>query len=107
MLGPFCLVAEVDGAVVGYVTGTTSVSDGLAVVPEGEKYFEIVELYVDATMRGHRIGGRLLESALDNARRMGIRYALVYSATKDVQRILRFYEEHGFHSWFVQMYRRL
>lgn len=58
-------------------------------------------------MRGREIGGKLLEDLMQVAREHGLRKALVYSAIKDIRRIMNFYEAHGFRSWFVQMFREL
>ena len=106
-LGPYLRVAEIDGRVVGFVAGAAHVSDGLAVIPRGVRYIEIVDLYVHPSVRSRRIGGKLLDDLLEVARKEGLRAALVYSATKDIRRVLRFYERHGFASWYVQMYREL
>lgn len=106
-LGPFLRVAEVDGQVVGFAAGSVRVSDGLAVIPAGERYLEVDDLYVHPSMRGREIGGKLLEDLMQVAREHGLRKALVYSAIKDIRRIMNFYEAHGFRSWFVQMFREL
>lgn len=106
-LGPYFLVAEVDGQVVGFVSGSTHESDGAAVVPEGVVYLEVADLYVAAPSRRGGIGGRLLDELLAVARREGVRKVLVYSATKDVRRVLTFYERQGFRPWYVQMFRDL
>jgi hypothetical protein len=44
---------------------------------------------------------KLLEAAEGN----GITRFVVYSATKQWQKIIGFYEKHWFKMWFVQMYR--
>lgn len=106
-LGPYFLVAEVEGELAGFITGSEHVSDGAAVVPEGAAYLEVDDLYVRPRLRRRKIGGMLLDRLLEEARRAGIRKALVYSATKDVRGVLKFYEGHGFQPWFVQMFQDL
>lgn len=76
-------------------------------IPAGERYLEVDDLYVHPSMRGREIGGKLLEDLMQVAREHGLRKALVYSAIKDIRRIMNFYEAHGFRSWFVQMFREL
>lgn len=49
----------------------------------------------------HVMVDKLLEAAEGN----GITRSVVYSATKQWQKIIGFYEKHGFKKWFVQMYR--
>ena len=101
------LVAEADGLLVGFAAGATHVSGGTAVTPEGTPCFEVEDLYVAPDARGRGVGGLLLERLLEDAVRDGARQAVVYSASKDVRRVLKFYEGHGFSPWFVQLFRDL
>ena len=105
-LGPYFLVAELDGSFVGHAYGSIMVSEGLAVIPARERYLEIEDLYVRPSFRNRGIGSQLLRELLQAAREGGIERFSVYSSTKDVDRILRFYRGHGFESWFVQLFRR-
>jgi GNAT superfamily N-acetyltransferase len=106
-LGPYFLVAEAEGELAGFITGSENVSDGAAVIPAGTAYLEVNDLYVVPRLRRKRIGGMLLDRLLVEARRDGLGKALVYSATKDVRGVLKFYEGHGFRPWFVQMFQDL
>ncbi len=105
-LGRYFLVAEVDGSVVGHVYGSARVSEGLAVIPARQRYFEIEDIYVIHKCRGKGIGSLLIDELLQAAKADGIETFSVYSSTKDVDRILRFYRSHGFESWYVQLFRR-
>ena len=105
-LGPYFLVAEEGGEIVGYVTGSVHASDGMAVIPAGAAYLEIDEFYVIPERRSQGIGRRLLDTLLARAEAAGLEYQLVYSATKDLRRVLHFYEQSGFQSWCVQLFRR-
>lgn len=106
-LGEFFWVAEYRGRIVGFTYGSRRVSKGLAVVPKGRAYLDIEDLYVTARWRNRGVGRALLDAITAQARARHIRYVTVYSATKDVRRLLRFYERAGFTSWFVQLCRRL
>ena len=106
-LGPYLLVAEVGGEVVGFVSGSAHVSDGTAVIPAGESYLEVENLYTSPEFRRRGVGGALIEQLLARAKQRGVAYAQLYSAAKDVHGVLRFYEGHQFQSWYVQMFRRL
>ena len=106
-LGEWCYVAEINGRLIGFVAGGVRVSDGLAVVTRGRRYLEIDDLYVAVSHRNRGVGHLLMNAITGRARQRGIRYLTAYSSTKDAHRILRFYERHGFASWFVQVYRRL
>ena len=103
--GPYFLVAEAEGRVVGFACGAARVSEGTAVMPAGTPYVEIEDLYVAPDARGAGVGGLLVERLLADARREGVRKALVYSASKEVRGVLKFYEGHGFEPWFVQLFR--
>ena len=105
-LGPYFLVAELDGSLVGHAYGSPQVSEGLAVIPAGERYLEIEDIYVIPEIRSRSIGGLLLDRLLQAAGEEGIETFSVYSSTKDADRILRFYRGHGFESWYVQLFRR-
>jgi ribosomal protein S18 acetylase RimI-like enzyme len=106
-INPYFLVAETGGEMIGFISGDVSAGDGSAVVPPGEKYLEIENLYVAPEFRKQGVGGRLVDEALTKARRNGAAYATLYSASKDARGILRFYERHGFKSWYVQMFQKL
>jgi len=36
-----------------------------------------------------------------------IKYLLVYSATKNIDAIIKFYRNQGFESWYIQMFKKL
>lgn len=106
-VNPYFLIAESSDEIIGFISGAVATSDGSAVIPEGEKYLEIENLYVAVGFRKQGVGGRLVDEVLIKARQNGVAYALLYSAVKDVSTILRFYERHGFQSWYVQMFQKL
>lgn len=106
-VSPYLLVAEVGNQVVGFISGSVGVSDGMAVIPEGESYLEVDNLYVAPEFRGRGIGSRLITQLLTQAEQRGVAHATLYSATKDIHSALRFYERHGFRGWYVQMFRKL
>jgi len=100
------LLAVEDDRIVGYITASAHISEGTAVIPANACYLEIDDLYVIRPRRGQGIGKALLDAVLARAEAAGIEYQLLYSSTKDIRRILSFYEECGFSSWYVQMYRK-
>jgi len=106
-VGPYFVVADRGGELVGFVCGIVSISEGTAVSARGEPCLSIEDLYVRPDLRGGGLGGRLLEQVLAAAKAEGVAKCMVYSATKDVRRVMSFYERHGFSAWFVQMVRPL
>jgi ribosomal protein S18 acetylase RimI-like enzyme len=106
-LSPYLLVAEVDEEAVGFVSGSIRLGEGAAVIPSGESYLEVENLYVSPEFRGRGVGSGLITELLARARQRGVTYASLYSAAKDIRGVLGFYEKHGFRSWYVQMFRKL
>jgi GNAT superfamily N-acetyltransferase len=107
-LGPYFLLAEERGTVVGFIVASKhQVSEDTAIMPAGTEYVEIDSIYTTPSHRDMGIGGLLLEHICEQARRDGIRRAQVYSANKDIHRIMKFYERHGFRSWHIRMFRDL
>lgn len=101
------LVAEVNNEIVDFISGSVHSSEGMAVIPEGESYLEIDNLYVSPDYRRQGVGSGLVNSCLAQAKDAGAAYALLYSAAKEIHTVLRFYEQHNFLSWNVQMFRKL
>jgi ribosomal protein S18 acetylase RimI-like enzyme len=106
-LVPYLLVAEANSEVIGLISGSIHSSEGTAVIPAGESYLAIDDLYVSPEFRRHGMGSGLITQLLAQAKQQGVAYALLYSVAKDIRSILRFYERHGFQSWYVQMFREL
>lgn len=104
-IGEYFWVAEVDAEVVGYIFGSIQESEGLAVIESGVRYLEIDEVYVHPQYRSENIGHLMVDQLLQTAEGNGITRSIVYSASKQWQKVIGFYEKHGFHMWFVQMYR--
>ena len=106
-IGPYLLVAVIDNEVVGFISSSVRVSEGTAVIREGVGYLEIDSLYISPEFRRQGVGGDLITRIIAQAKARGVAYASLYSAAKDVHGILRFYEQHAFQSWYVQMFRKL
>lgn len=109
-LGPYFLVADDGGAIVGFVAGRVrragaAPPDDVAVFPGGADYLEVEDLYVAEHARRAGIGTRLLERVLEEARGRGIEHSTVFSATKDTAQISRFYERFGYRPWGVQFFK--
>ena len=103
----YFLVAESDRGIVGYVNGSVHRSTGVAVIPEGEPYVEIDNVYVHPDFRHRGIGGMLLDRLLAVAAHHGMQRFLVSSVSKEIDKILHFYRRHGFTPWYVQLFRYL
>jgi GNAT superfamily N-acetyltransferase len=103
-LGGTFWVAEHDSRVIGFAYASTH-SDELAVVPAGERYLKLEELYVLPDHRNRGVGGRLVEQVLAEAAAQGITHGWLYSSARERQRVVSFYQRHGFKMWFVGLHR--
>lgn len=84
--------AEEGGVIIGYVFAKEGVSKNYrSVIPDGEKYFGIEEIYVAPGRRSEGIGRALMDFARETARRDGYKYAFLVTSTKDSEKILDFY----------------
>lgn len=97
-------VAVCDDEIIGFIKGSERVSDGLAVIAKGEKYIEIDDIYVVAEYRNAGIGGELVTRLKTVAKEKGIERFLVFSETKDLDKILKFYNGLMFKPWGVQLF---
>jgi len=104
-LNGYFFVAELDAEVVGFICAAVKVNEDLVVLPKGEKYLEIEDLTVARDHRNGGIGGRLLDRVLELAADSGVVHGLLYSASRDLDSVVRFYRRHGFATWNVMMYR--
>lgn len=77
----------------------------MAVIPQGKRYIEIDEVYVHPEYRSAGVGHQLVDRLLTEAESEGIRRSVVYSASKQLEKIVGFYRKHGFQMWFVKMFR--
>jgi ribosomal protein S18 acetylase RimI-like enzyme len=101
----YFLVAEHDRQLVGYIHGSVQRNKPVDVIPEQEPYVEIENIYVRPDFRNGDIGGKLLERLFDVARQAGIQRFLVSTASKETEKILRFYRRHGFTPWSIHLFR--
>ena len=103
-LGGCLWVTDHVGVTVGFAYASVQ-SEEVAVVPNGDRYLKLEELYVRPDHRDHGIGRQLVERIFAEAASQGITHGWVYSSAKEWQRIVSLYERLGFKMWFVGLYR--
>ena len=101
----FFWVATLDRRVIGYINGSVHIGTQETVIPADEKYVVIENLYVISDFRHGRIGGQLIERLMDSARQQGIQRFVVGSNSRQMEKILAFYQSYGFKLWQVQLYQ--
>jgi ribosomal protein S18 acetylase RimI-like enzyme len=102
----YFLVAESNGSLVGYINGTVRPGqEGAMVSPEHEVCLEIENIYVKPDFRNRHIGGKLMESLLEVAEKKGIQRFLVATDSKDMDKVLNFYQRYGFQLCYVRMFK--
>ena len=100
----YYLVAESDGDILGYVNGSVRQEGKQVIIPEGIPYLEVENIYVNSEFRNKDVGGMLLRRLMEIARQNEIQRFFVSTVTKDMEKILNFYRNHGFKPWYVEMF---
>jgi len=95
----------VNDVIVGFISGRIKTSTGISIFRDGEKYLDIEDLYIESASRNNGIGKILFKKIEENAKALGVEKILVYSSTKDIEKILHFYKTCGMQSWYIQMYK--
>lgn len=98
-------VAEDKGRLVGFIYGDVEIAENMNIYETGTKYIEIEDLYVDKEYRSEGVGKKLCDMFLETSELNGIQHAYLSSATKDIHKIIKFYEACGFKSWTINMFK--
>lgn len=101
--GAVVLVAERDGAVVGYVYATVEGRDWNALL---DAHGELHDIWVDESARGSGVGGLLAEELLRRLRAQGVPRVLLMTATRN-EAAQRLFTRLGWRATMVEMTREL
>ena len=104
-LGKYFFVAELNNEIVGFVCGTVNKADNISVINNGETYIEVEDIYIAKDNRGKNIGTLLLDRVLEVAKENGVERSLIYSSTKDIDSIIKFYRKNDYKTWYIQMFK--
>ncbi len=104
-VGKYFFVADLNGKIIGFVYGTVYKAQDMVIFENRQLYIEIDNIYVTSNARNTAIGSFLLEKILDVAKENGIERSLIYSSTKDIEEIIKFYKKHDYKTWYVQMFK--
>jgi len=98
------LVVEAEGIIVGYVNGSVRQGKKSTIISNDDLYLEIENIYIKSEFRNREFGGSLLEQLLETARQDGIQRFFVSTVTRDMHKILNFYQSHGFKPSYVELF---
>jgi ribosomal protein S18 acetylase RimI-like enzyme len=101
--GAVVLVAERDGAVVGYVYATVEGRDWNALL---DAHGELHDIWVDEPVRGAGVGALLLEELLRRMKARGVPRVLLMTATQNAA-AQRLFSRLGWRTTMVEMTREL
>jgi ribosomal protein S18 acetylase RimI-like enzyme len=101
-LGGFCLVAELEEQLLGFLLAAPDTMPGFIVKPEYRTYGEIYDLYVVPEARGKGLARKLIDEAVDRFRKMGLRQVGLFALAGNTNAI-RIYERMGFEHYEVFM----
>ncbi|MCR2044035.1 GNAT family N-acetyltransferase [Anaerosalibacter massiliensis] len=104
-LGIYFLVAELRDEIIGFIYGTVHKAEDMAIIDSGQLYIEVEDIYVSLNNRGTGLGSLLLDKILELAKENGIERSLIYSSTKDMDSIIKFYKKHDYKIWCIQMFK--
>lgn len=101
----YFLVAECAGQIVGYINATVPHDQPVGVIPEQQLYVSIENIYIQPEWRNKAIGGQLIERLFDIAKGQGIERFIVSSSSTSMDKVLKFYRNHGFTLWRIHLFK--
>lgn len=85
-------VIKEDNKIVAYIFEKDGISKNYrSIIPDGENYFGIEELYVIPSKRSEGLGKMIMDYAKSIAKKDGYKYIFLVTPTKDCNKILDFY----------------
>lgn len=104
-IGDYFYVAELNNEIIGYIYGSVNVAENIAVFNDGQSYFEVEDIYISQNHRDSGIGSLLLDRLSSIAKKNGIERSMIYSSTKNIDDVMKFYRKHDYKTWYIQMFK--
>jgi len=93
---------------IGFLYGKQEKSEGMSVIPKDASYFVIDDFYLVPNYRNKGIGTIFFEYVEQQLKNEGIEYVLLSTATKNHEKITRFYTEKvGLTVWTTTLFKKL
>ncbi len=99
----YLIVAEENQSMVAFLAAQGK-NERLAIFGTEDPYVELEELYVAPERRSQGIGTLLVDELKVKAKTRGLNRFHVYSASRDLHKVIAFYARHGFQVWSIQAY---
>jgi len=106
-LTPYCFVLKDGQKVIGYLMAEIQQDNTYCVFPKGVRFIEVFDLFISKEYRSRGFGKELLCLCEKEARKNGILYMLLSSATKDAEAIRNFYTSNDYAIWTTQFFKNL
>jgi len=104
-IGKYFYVAELSNEIIGYIYGSVNVAENIAVFNDGQTYFEVEDIFISLNNRDSGYGSLLLDMLLSIAKKNGVERSMIYSSTKNIEDVLKFYQKHDYKTWYIQMFK--
>ena len=104
---PYCFVLKDEQKIVGYLLAELRRENEFCIFPDGASFIEVNDLFITKDYRSRGLGKMLLHHCEEEARKNGIEYVLLASATKDAGAIRNFYTSNDYTIWTTQFFKNL
>jgi len=98
---------ESSGTIVGWAHGFPRPGAHAAIAGLDERMFALEDIYIAAAHRRHGAGRRLLDTIEHDLRTRTFARIILSSTSRDLARVMRFYQRAGFSTWSVAMHKPL
>lgn len=103
----YCFIVKDNQKVIGYLMAEIRQDNEYCVFPKGVSFIEVNDLFITKNYRSCGLGKGLLDMCESEARKNGIRYVLLSSATKDAEAVRNFYTNNDYTIWTTQFFKNL
>lgn len=104
-LGEYFYVAELNNEIIGYIYGAVNVAENIAVFNDGQTYLEVEDIFISQNYRDSGYGSLLLDRLSSIAKNNGVARSMIYSSTKNIDDVMKFYRKHNYKTWYIQMFK--
>ncbi|VVB75251.1 Mycothiol acetyltransferase [Candidatus Tiddalikarchaeum anstoanum] len=99
-------IAEVNSEIIGFLKCRVKIAkedSKIHHISEGEKYVDLDSVFIKKNFRNKGIGTKLLKYCIANVRRVGYKKVIASADSKNLQKLVKFYERQGFKTLFTRM----